>query len=196
MEKGRCYTLTLIPERIWLLPKDKSGKRQILSINSAQALEARVSCYRPRYHSMLLFNSLQKDRVFFQNIGHWMQTSTGRVWMDYIHFQNPWTDVSYLIKGKIHFKQFRLFMFPLVFSPWVLRKQFKLNAFKNVNTECFNLYLQNVMNSKGIYYQEANTSFQKNVNVSTQIMFFDEQSIKIPFAPHSYFMIYSSLLLH
>lgn len=140
LEKGRCYTLTLIPERIWLLPKDKSGKRQILSINSAQALEARVSCYKPRYHSMLLFNSLQKDRVFFQNIGHWMQTSTGRVWMDYIHFQNPWTDVSYLIKGKIRFKQFRLFMFPLVFSPWVLRKQFKLNAFKNVNTECFNLY--------------------------------------------------------
>lgn len=74
---------------VWLLPKDKSRKRPILSIFSAQTLEARFSLYRPRHHSMLLFNSLQKERIFFQNIGHWMQTSTGRVWMDYIHFQNP-----------------------------------------------------------------------------------------------------------
>lgn len=82
-------TLILIMERIWLLPKDRSGKRQILSVSSAQTPEARLSCYRPRHRSMLLFNSLQKERIFFQNIGHWMQTSTGRVWMDYIHFQNP-----------------------------------------------------------------------------------------------------------
>lgn len=76
-------------ERVWLLTKDKSRKRQILNISSAQILEARLSCYRPRHLSMLLFNSLQKERIFFQNIGYWMQTSTGRVWMDYIHFQNP-----------------------------------------------------------------------------------------------------------
>lgn len=118
----RCYSLILIMERIWLFPKNKSGKRHSLRISSAQTWEARVSCCRPRHHSMLLFNSLQKESIFFQNIGHWMQTSTGRVWTDYIHFQNPQTDVSYLIKGKIHFKQFRLVMFPLVFSPWVLRK--------------------------------------------------------------------------
>lgn len=29
----------------------------------------------------------RKKAFFFQNIGHWMQTSTGRVWMDYIHFK-------------------------------------------------------------------------------------------------------------
>lgn len=59
-------------------------EKTILSISSTQTPEA-----RPRHCSMLLFNSLQKERIFFQNIGHWRQTSTGRVWMDYIHFQNP-----------------------------------------------------------------------------------------------------------
>lgn len=66
-------------------------------------------------------------------------------------------------------------MFPLVFSPWVLRKQSKLNAFKNINTECFNLYLQNFMNSKGICYWKANISFQKNVNMSTQCSLMNNQ---------------------
>lgn len=76
----------------------------------------------PDVTSMLLFNSLPRERIFFQNIGHWMQTRTGRVWMGYSHFQNPQTDVSHLIKGKIHFKQSSLVLFPLVFSLWVLRK--------------------------------------------------------------------------
>lgn len=44
------------------------------------------------------------------------------------------------------------------------------------------------MNSKGIYYQKANISFQKNVDMSDQITVFDEQSVKIPFALHNYFM--------
>lgn len=116
LEKYKSCVLTLTVGRIWLLFKDRCGKRELFSVSSVQAPEAGLSCPRPRHLSVLLFNSLQKERIFFQNIRHWMQTSAGRVWMDYIHFQNPQTDVSYLIKGKIHFKQFSLVMFSLVFS--------------------------------------------------------------------------------
>lgn len=43
-----------------------------------------------------------------------MQTRLGTMWMEYIHFQNPKTDVSYLITGNTRFKQFKLFMFSVV----------------------------------------------------------------------------------
>lgn len=49
-----------------------------------------------------------------------MQTDLGTMWVDYIHFQNPNTDVSYLIRENTRFKQFRLFMFSVV-SFWVLK---------------------------------------------------------------------------
>lgn len=38
----------------------------------------------------------------------------GSVWVDRSHFQNPKTDVSYLIRENTRFKQVRLFMFSVV----------------------------------------------------------------------------------
>lgn len=52
-------------------------------------------------------------------------------------------------------------MFPLVFSLWVLRKQFKRNAFKNASAGGFNLYLQNFTSPKGTHYQKVNTSISE-----------------------------------